>query len=647
MGKIYPMPTYQVKSDPFLPYSDQLLRSKVPLIIDNGSYQCKAGWATDEKPPLVFRNLVAKLRGKKENETHIGNDIKNIEVVRWLSKTQFDKNVVTQFDIQESIFDYIFNHLCINTEGRVDHPIILTEPVCNPNYSRQLMSELLFECYNVPQVGYGIDSLFSFYNYNYKPKGVYGLVVSLGHTATHVLPVVRSKFDVRNAKRINVGSQHMVNFLQRLLQLKYPVHSSVITPSRTESLIHEHMYVSTSYMEDIHKWENEAYVKNNTHIVQLPYATLPGSSTSNSSKMEKCQALLKRVQAMRLKQRAEKLSFDEERLQEYLTVQELLEEGDDEAILALQDLGYSTAAELQAGIKKLNCIVRKTKNLIASQQDESQDSPLRNWCEELSLRNFTDAESWINDVKQKRKEVSEARQKLSSDRLKSTHIGGFSSTTANDLFGGVFADPVEMQSIQQYTMELEEKKEQIKILDEILSEYSREFSKCETNFSFNFAEYYQLHLGLERIRVPEILFQPTMIGVEQAGLAETIETVLARYNASDQQKLAENIFVTGGCAGLPFIRERIEAEVMAVRPFQSKFKVFLAEDPVCDSWKGARRWALSDDNLWKCSVNRAEYEEKGGDYLKEHWCSNHYVYLPIGQRRAPQVGTAILPENDS
>lgn len=34
------------------------------------------------------------------------------------------------------------------------------------------------------------------------------------------------------------------------------------------------------------------------------------------------------------------------------------------------------------------------------------------------------------------KEVSEARQKLSSDRLKSTHIGGFSSTTANDLFGG-------------------------------------------------------------------------------------------------------------------------------------------------------------------------------------------------------------------
>lgn len=33
----------------------------------------------------------------------------------------------------------------------------------------------------------------------------------------------------------------------------------------------------------------------------------------------------------------------------------------------------------------------------------SQDSPLKNWCEELDLKNFTDVDAWINDVKQKRK----------------------------------------------------------------------------------------------------------------------------------------------------------------------------------------------------------------------------------------------------
>lgn len=45
---------------------------------------------------------------------------------------------------------------------------------------------------------------------------------------------------------------------------------------------------------------------------------------------------------------------------------------------------------------------------------------------------------------------------------------------------------------------------------------------------FNLAEYHQLFLGTERIRVPEILFQPSLIGEEQAGIAETMQHVLDR-----------------------------------------------------------------------------------------------------------------------
>ncbi|GIX73756.1 actin-related protein 5 [Caerostris extrusa] len=594
---------------------------------------CKAGWVVNEKPRLIFRNIGAKHRGKKESETLVGNDISNIETVRWLLKTQFDKNVVTQFDVQETILDHIFSHLGINTNGCVNHPIVMTEAVCNPNYSRQLMSELLFECYNVPQVSYGVDSLFSFYNYNAKSKGLFGLVISLGYNTCHVLPVVRSRFDVRNAKRINIGFLQMSTFLQRILQLKYSAHASAITLSRAEGLIQEHMHFSENFMDDVRMWDNENYAKMNTHVVQLPYVPLPGSNTNNSSsKMEKCHVLLKRVQEIRFKQRAEKLAFDEERLQECLSVQDLIEDGDDEAILALQELGYTSAEELQAGIKKLNCDIRKLKNLISSQQEELQESPLSDWCEELNPGNFTDADVWLNAVKSKRKEVFDARQKLSADGLKSTNLGGFSFTTANDLFGGIYADPVEIKSFQEHTIELEQKKDQIKILDEILSEYEREFSKSETNFSFNLAEYYQLQLGLERIRIPEVLFQPTMVGIEQAGLAETIEMVLARYVISDQQKLAENVFITGGCAKIPYIKERIQAELLAMRPFQSKFNVQLADDPLLDAWKGAKKWALNDDNLKKYSVTRQEYEEKGGDYLKDHMCSNHYISLPAPVR---------------
>lgn len=57
---------------------------------------------SDDKPSLVFRNAVAKSRGKKDGEMEIliGNDISNIELVRWSLKSQFDHDVVTHYDAQ-------------------------------------------------------------------------------------------------------------------------------------------------------------------------------------------------------------------------------------------------------------------------------------------------------------------------------------------------------------------------------------------------------------------------------------------------------------------------------------------------------------------------------------------------------------------
>lgn len=43
---------------------------------------------------------------------------------------------------------------------------------------------------------------------------------------------------------------------------------------------------------------------------------------------------------------------------------------------------------------------------------------------------------------------------------------------------------------------------------------------------FNIAEYHQMYLGTERIRVPEVIFQPSLIGEDQAGLAETMQHML-------------------------------------------------------------------------------------------------------------------------
>ena len=48
-----------------------------------------------------------------------------------------------------------------------------------------------------------------------------------------------------------------------------------------------------------------------------------------------------------------------------------------------------------------------------------------------------------------------------------------------------------------------------------------------------------------------------------------------------------------------------------------------------DAWYGARKWARTlSNNLRTVSVTREEYDDKGGEYLKEHFASNLYVTTP-------------------
>jgi len=125
-------------------------------------------------------------------EILVGNDMANIEALRFQLKSPFDRDVITQIDTVETIFDYAFTHLGIDTEGAIEHPVILTEAICNPVQSRQFMNELLFECYQVPSVSLGIDALFSLHqnSSSHIHELPTSLVVRLGYQTTHIMPVI-------------------------------------------------------------------------------------------------------------------------------------------------------------------------------------------------------------------------------------------------------------------------------------------------------------------------------------------------------------------------------------------------------------------------------------------------------------------------
>ncbi|XP_064458262.1 actin-related protein 5-like isoform X2 [Ornithodoros turicata] len=573
---------------------------------------------------MTFKNITAKQRGKKESEVQVGNDIANVEVVRWLLKTQFDRNVVTHFDVQEQIFDHIFNHLGIATQHCVEHPVVLSEVVGNPNYYRQNMSELLFECYQVPQVVYGIDGLYSFH-YNHPKNTANAVVVSFGHHTVHIIPVVNGSIDAENCKRISVGGSHMTSLMQRLMQLKHPHLGAAVTLSRAEHLVHEHCYFAEHFGEDLDMWTNCNYYKEKLRLIQLPFnPTASSSNTHGVGKMDYCHSIMRRVQEAIAKRKQNRLSDDEEKLQQLINIQELLEYEDEATFRrTLQELGFSSIEELTLVINELRRQVQQVKNLGAGAAGDGEfaGSSTKKHCSDLDPRLFPEPDTWISAVRKRREELRERRMQQHQLVLEKAHASGQKSK----------AKRKETQLLEEDFND-NDTAEQVEELDEIISEFEREFKKKpqfgSDHTNFNMAEYYQLHLGIERTRVPEIAFQPSIIGLEQAGLAEVLEMVFSRYTKEQQSYLAQNVFITGGPAALPGIRERMCAEMLAMRPFQSTFSVSVAKNPVGDSWRGARRMALQRDYLNKFAIQRCDYEEKGPDYLREHPCSNAYTPAP-------------------
>lgn len=118
-----------------------------------------------------------------------------------------------------------------------------------------------------------------------------------------------------------------------------------------------------------------------------------------------------------------------------------------------------------------------------------------------------------------------------------------------------------------------------------------------------------------------------MVGVGEAGLAETIDYVLKMFSANEQQRLVDNIFLTGGSSNIPGLVERLNKELMEIRPFQSTFNVKKADDPSLDSWKGARKFATSGV-MENYQVTKQEYQEMGTEYIKEYFASNRYYPTP-------------------
>lgn len=136
------------------------------------------------------------------------------------------------------------------------------------------------------------------------------------------------------------------------------------------------------------------------------------------------------------------------------------------------------------------------------------------------------------------------------------------------------------------------------------------------------AQYHQVHLNVERIRVPEVAWQPIIAGVDQAGVNELAGHVLRSFEEPVRQRMIKNVLVAGRHSLLPGFDTRLSSGLRSMLPPNAPLSVRRVQNARFDPWCGMQKWVTDHPDVFRStSVTRAEYDEKGPGWFKEHGLS--------------------------
>ncbi|KAL7199925.1 hypothetical protein ACSBR2_022102 [Camellia fascicularis] len=117
-------------------------------------------------------------------------------------------------------------------------------------------------------------------------------------------------------------------------------------------------------------------------------------------------------------------------------------------------------------------------------------------------------------------------------------------------------------------------------------------------------------IGAERFRCPEVLFQPSLIGMEAAGIHESTYNSIMKCDVDIRKDLYGNIVLSGGSTMFPGIADRMSKEITALAPSSMKIKVVAPPERKYSVWTGGSILAsLSTfQQMW---ISKDEYDESG------------------------------------
>ena len=161
---------------------------KLPIVVDIGSGEVKAGFSGEENPKIVFKNYFGIPKFKK-------------------LKSENKKDTIT-------IFNHIFSKLGINSEEKKEHPILISEPILNPRSNREKIAHILLDNLGIPAIFFASQPILSLLS----TSATSGIILESGDSITQSCVVYEGYSIPSSYERYNYGGRDVSEYLKNMLK---------------------------------------------------------------------------------------------------------------------------------------------------------------------------------------------------------------------------------------------------------------------------------------------------------------------------------------------------------------------------------------------------------------------------------------------
>ena len=185
------------------------------IVLDNGSGMIKAGFAGDDAPRCILRNIIGRPRsrndtfsGTDQRDCYIGDNAISSKDILTITYPM-EHGIITNWDDMEKIWHYLFSkELRISPK---EYPILITAPSYNPIGNGEKTTQILFEHFQVPGKNFFhlkyrcsrsiLVVLLAMYIGNEARLSVYSLgrctslVIEMGDGVIHTMPIYEGRIE--------------------------------------------------------------------------------------------------------------------------------------------------------------------------------------------------------------------------------------------------------------------------------------------------------------------------------------------------------------------------------------------------------------------------------------------------------------------